>query len=323
MLPDLIRFRPLLVERPWGGRRLSDLGRELPDGAVIGESWELADLPAQDGAEERCTVVEAGALEGLRPVDLIERYGPRFIGSAAPGPDGRLPLLVKTLDARENLSVQVHPPEAIADLDQSFRAKTESWYVLAATDDAKLWLDVRADVDTATVSRHMSTSAIVDLLGEVPASVGDFHHIPAGRVHALGAGTMVFEIQTPSDTTFRIYDWDDHYDRPPRELHPEQAMASIVRGDPAAFSVAAMGRHGRRTLVRTESYWLVEHRTDEGVISLDPRPELRVVMVVRGTIRTGDEEISAGQVVVLPASSSHIGDLEADAQSVVLEAGLV
>lgn len=322
MLPDLLRFEPLLAERPWGGRRLAALGRSLPTGVEVGESWEIADLPVDASGGERCTLVAEGDLTGLRLVDLIDRFGAEFMGSAGPGADGRFPLLVKLLDARENLSVQVHPPDDVAETDPSIRAKSESWYVLQAVDGARLWLDVRADVSDARLADVMSSSAIVDVLGELPAHPGDFHHIPAGRVHALGAGVMVFEIQTPSDTTFRIYDWTDTYGRLERELHPDQALQSIVRGDPAAVSIAATSQVGRRMLVETMDYWVCEHHVSGGDLELDPRSELRVLMVVAGSLRGGQHTIGAGEVVLLPASSGLFRRLEASPGAVVLEAGI-
>lgn len=322
MLPDLLRFDPLLAERPWGGRRLSALGRTLPDNADVGESWEVADLPADTSTDERCTLVAQGELAGLRLVDLIERFGAEFMGSAGPGADGRFPLLVKLLDAREHLSVQVHPPDDVAQTDPSIRAKSESWYILDAVDGARLWLDVRADTTSEQLAEAMASSAIVDVLGEIPAHPGDFHHIPAGRVHALGAGVMVFEIQTPSDTTFRIYDWTAMYHREERELHPRRALESIVRGDPAAVSVAATSRSGRRMLVETVDYWLCEHHVPGGRVELDPRPELRVLMVVKGSLDAAGDRIAAGEVVMLPASSALFQRMEGTPGTVVLEAGI-
>lgn len=322
MLPDLLRFDPLLAERPWGGRRLSALGRTLPDDVHVGESWEVADLPGDESTGERCTLVAQGELVGLRLVDLIERFGAEFMGSAGPGADGRFPLLVKLLDAREHLSVQVHPPDEVAQTDSSIRAKSESWYILDAVDGARLWLDVRADISDEQLAEAMASSAIVDVLGEIPAHPGDFHHIPAGRVHALGAGVMVFEIQTPSDTTFRIYDWTDIYDREERALHPRRALESIVRGDPAALSVAATPRPGRRTLVETIDYWLCEHHVPGGRVELDPRPELRVLMVVKGSLDAAGDRIASGEVVMLPASSSLFQRMEGTPGTVVLEAGI-
>ncbi|HSJ29429.1 MAG TPA: type I phosphomannose isomerase catalytic subunit [Acidimicrobiia bacterium] len=323
MLPDVIRVEPILVERPWGGRRLERFGRAIPEGASAGESWEVADLAASGEGPERCTLVAGGPLAGARLVDIIDAYGAGFLGSAMPAPDGRFPLLVKLLDAREHLSVQVHPPPAVADADPAVRAKNESWYVLDVEPDARIWIDVRTDATDAQLAAVVGTPAMLDLLGELPVRVGDFHHIPAGRVHALGAGLLVLEIQTPSDTTFRMYDWAAEYDRVPRPLHLEESLRSIVRGDAAALSVGASERPGTRRLVTTTDYWIREHRTDDGTVHLDERAELRVVTVVRGSMSLGTEQLHDGDTRILPARSDAIGAVAAEPGSVVVETGLI
>ncbi|MEX2422336.1 MAG: type I phosphomannose isomerase catalytic subunit [Acidimicrobiia bacterium] len=323
MLPDVLRLEPLMVERPWGGRRLESLGRSLPPTGHVGESWEVADLPPADGsAEGRGTQVADGPLAGATLSDLITRFGAGFLGSADPTPDGRFPLLVKLLDAREHLSVQVHPPTEIADQDPRIRPKTESWYVIAAEPGSKLWFDMRTDVDIEDLRAAAGTAGFVDLLEEVPARVGDFHHIPAGRVHALGAGVVVLEIQTPSDTTFRIYDWNEQYARPPRELHLAAALRSIVRSDPAAISVGTQEVAGTRELVHTADYWIREHRVDRGCVTLDERKELRVLMVLRGELTADSASIGTGDIRILPASSPLIGTWDAAPGTVLVETGL-
>jgi mannose-6-phosphate isomerase len=323
-LPDVLRLEPLMVDRPWGGRRLEGFGRVLPPSVPVGESWEIADLPPADGSSQsRCTSVAEGPLAGATLSELIGRFGAEFLGSAGPMPDGRFPLLVKLLDAREHLSVQVHPPADIADQDPAIRAKSESWYVMATEPGSKVWFDVRTDVELSELEATAGTSTFVSLLGEVPARVGDFHHIPAGRVHALGAGVVVLEIQTPSDTTFRIYDWNEVYDRPPRELHLAAAVRSIVRGDPSAISVAGAEGSGVRDLVRTPDYWIREHRTDGDSVDLDDRRELRVLTVIDGAVSADSVTLGPGDIRILPASSRLIGPWEAAPGTVLIETGLV
>ena len=296
----------------------------LPPSVLVGESWEIADLPPAGGsAEARCTRVADGPQAGATLGDLIARFGSAFLGSAAPMEDGRFPLLVKLLDAREPLSVQVHPPAEVAERDPRFRAKNESWYVMDAEPGAKLWFDVRAGVEREELESAAGTPAFVSLLEEVPARVGDFHHIPAGRVHALGAGVVVLEIQTPSDTTFRIYDWTDTHDRRPRELHPAEALASIVREDAGGISVAATEDIGVRNLVHTPDYWVREHRAEGGSVSLDDRAELRVLTVVGGTVTSSAVTLGPGDVRILPASSPLIGEWAAQPGTVLIETGLV
>ncbi len=314
MLPDQIRLEPLPAVRPWGGRRLERLGRSLPKGVLIGESWELADLGSDP---ETCTRVADGPLAGATLSELIDRYGEEFLGSAAPTDDGRFPLLVKLLDARENLSVQVHPSIA----EESIRPKTESWYVIEAQADSSIWFDIRLDVSDVEFAAAAGTAAVVGLLDRLPANAGDFHHIPAGRVHALGAGVMVLEVQTPSDTTFRFYDWTKEYRREGRELHIHEAMGSAIRDDPAAFSLGVSD--STRQLVTSPHYWMREHRADETGVKLDRRPELRFVTVVAGEASLGGETLTVGDSRLLPAGSNLFGSVGATEGAVLIETGLV
>lgn len=323
VLPDVLRLEPILVERPWGGRRLSDFGRSLPEGALIGESWELADLATgheSDGA--MCTPVADGPLRGASLAELIDRFGTELLGSAEPAGDGRFPLLVKLLDAREHLSVQVHPPDDIARSDPSIRSKNESWFVLDAEPGSMLWFDIHPDATSEDLAAAVGRRGVVDLLGRFGAEIGAFHHIPAGRVHALGAGVVVLEVQTPSDTTFRIYDWSEEYERPTRELHGDEALKSIVRSDPTAVSVPAATAPGVRSLVSTPDYWMREHRTRTGWISLDSHAELRVITVARGQVVLGGETVPAGSSRVLPASSKVLGPVAGSPDAVLIETGI-
>ena len=315
MLSDQIRLEPLLADRPWGGRRLERLGRLLPEGVLIGESWELADLPGSD--PETCTRVADGPLAGATLSELIHRYGEEFLGSAAPTDDGRFPLLVKLLDARENLSVQVHP----SFVDESIRPKTESWYVIESEADSSIWFDIRRDVSNAEFAAAAGSAAVVDMLDRLSAKAGDFHHVPAGRVHALGAGVMVLEVQTPSDTTFRIYDWTEEYGRESRELHIDEAVRSVIRDDPAAFSLGVSD--STRQLVRSPHYWMREHRALETGVTLDLRPELRFVTVVAGEASLGEDVLTAGDSRLFPARSNLFGRVETTEGAVLIETGLV
>jgi mannose-6-phosphate isomerase len=316
MLPEQIRLEPVLVVRPWGGRRLERFGRLLPPGVLIGESWELADLPGSD--EETWTTVADGTLAGATLFELMRRFGQEFLGSAAPTDEGRFPLLVKVLDAREHLSVQVHPSIAA---HESIRPKTESWYVIDAEADSSIWFDIRPDVSGEDFAAAAGTAAVVGMLDRLPATAGDFHHIPAGRVHALGAGVMVLEVQTPSDTTFRIYDWTEEYGRETRQLHIDEAMRSVIRDNPAAFSLGVTD--STRELVRSRNYWMREHLAHEAGVTLDRRPELRFVTVVAGEAALGDEMLTAGDSRLLPAGSNLFGRVETTQGAVLIETGLV
>lgn len=221
----LLSFVPLLKPRVWGGRRFaSALGRALPaDGAPIGESWELVDL----GAEQ--SRVADGPLAGASLAELAARPGPDLLGRARLL-DGRFPLLLKFIDASERLSVQVHPGAATcaALAATGARVKTECWYVMACDPGAALWVGLAEGVDRRAFEGALAAGEIERLLFRREVTPGDFIHIPAGTVHAIGPGILLAEVQQSSDTTYRVFDWNrTGLDGRPRPLHVPEALASI------------------------------------------------------------------------------------------------
>ncbi|MEM7625501.1 MAG: type I phosphomannose isomerase catalytic subunit [Planctomycetota bacterium] len=231
-----LKFAPVYKEKVWGGRTLESLGRDLPGGDTpIGESWELVDLATTSvsgggGGAERSTVSD-GPLSGQTLAQVIENYGPAILGNLPLSDDGGFPILLKYLDANEHLSVQVHPsPEYAASHDDAF-LKSESWYIVAAKPDAVIYKGIKEGVTPEQLREAIATNTdetVVPLMIEVPVKPGDCHYVPSGTCHALGAGILVAEVQTPSDTTYRVYDWG----RTGRELHVDQAIACIEFGPP-------------------------------------------------------------------------------------------
>ena len=315
------RLRSVLVERRWGGRRLADYGKSLPAGTNIGESWEVCDLPqevAPHVPDPSSTVLD-GPYAGARLRTVVAEQRESLLGPVAPTADGRFPLLFKLLDAREHLSVQVHPHEAYVARHPGARLKTESWYIVDADPGAMLYLDVVAGTTTDDVAEVMGTAGIVPLLGERPAVPGAFYHVPAGLIHALGAGTFVAEVQTPSDTTYRIYDWAEEYGREPRQLHAPESMGSIIIDPQAAFSLETTSAPGVRELVSTDYYWMREHRVADGTSALAATEGPVVLNVTHGTVTLGDLRLDRGTTAIVPASA----DVEdfAGQDAVVMEMG--
>ncbi len=302
-LPPLL-LEPRLVPKPWGGRRLGALGRVIPDGVSIGESWDLADLdrdmtPVPDPVSR----VVGGPLAGRSLREIVESSAVELLGPAhADG--GRFPLLIKHLDARENLSVQVHPPAEVVARHPGVHLKTETWVVIAAEPGSGLYLGVRPDVTADDVERAMGSSSLVGLLRWVPARAGDVHHVPAGLIHAVGAGVLVAEVQTPSDTTFRLYDWVEEYGRPPRELQAALGIEAIraqwvLNAEPPAM-VSTDG-----LVVETDHYRITRHRVaSSSTVAVPTRDVARVVLVMRGEVQVDDLDapLGPGRLVVLPAA---------------------
>jgi len=218
-----LSFTPIYKERVWGGSQLRRaLGKDLPGGPTpIGESWELVDL-SQDQS-----VVRLGALAGRTLEGVVRELGTELLGPAALD-EQRFPLLVKYIDASQTLSVQVHPDRDVASR-LGGRAKSEAWYILDAEPDAALYLGLEPGTTVDDLrAALLGDGGVEQLVTRVPVRRGDLFPVPPGTVHAIGAGILLAEVQQPSDTTYRVYDWGRvGLDGKPRELHVEHALQSI------------------------------------------------------------------------------------------------
>ena len=312
------KLAPIVVAKPWGGRRLAELGKTA-DTQPIGESWEVADLSPRVAphVDDPTSRVASGPWTGWALGAIAGRARDELMGPVPLTDDGRFPLLVKLLDAREHLSVQVHPDEAYVVLHDAARLKTESWYVMEADPGSKLFLDVTGGSEDQ-IRRALRGSSIIGHLREVSAQIGGFHHVPAGMIHALGAGVMVAEFQTPSDTTFRLYDWSEEFGREPRDLHTAEALEAVVVHHPDRMDLEPMDSQGSRQLVTTPYYWLREHRGN-AQIELGTEPGPRIAMCVAGSVAIGDITLENGETAIVPASA-----LEKDiaVSGTLLEAGI-
>ena len=237
-----LKFHPIYKTKVWGGRTLEKIGRTLPGDPTqkVGESWEIADIAQTSvsgggGGAER-SIVSNGPLANRTLHDVMELLGYRLMGDAQLTPEGGFPLLIKFLDARENLSVQVHPSPAYASAHPGAPLKSEAWYILDADPGAAIYKGIHAGVTPkafrtaieASLRPDPDTKTIESMMIRVPVKTGDCHYLPSGTCHAMGAGILAAEVQTPSDTTFRVYDWG----RKGRELHVEQALECIDFGPP-------------------------------------------------------------------------------------------
>jgi len=257
--PYPLLLEPILMPKVWGGRRLERFGKHLPPGQMIGESWELADLGATSasggGGGAARSVISNGPLAGKSLRDAMLAWGAGLLGDAAPSRDGGFPLLVKFLDARENLSVQVHPSPAFAAAHPEAHLKTESWFILDAAPGSVIYKGIKPGVTRDSFASHIKDGTVVNDLIAVPAALGECHTLPSGTCHALGAGVLVAEVQTPSDTTYRVFDWG----RVGRELHIEQSLECIEFGPaPAATHLETASRGG--ALARTAFFELFAHK---------------------------------------------------------------
>lgn len=263
-----VQLQPIAKGRAWGGTTFASWNKftaPAPGELAIGESWEVADLP--ESIANGCSRVAAGNGVGKSLHELIDLDTPGWMGRARLTAQGRFPLLVKFLDAAEHLSVQVHPDEIYAAANPSAHLKTESWFVLAAKPGATIWRGVKEHVTKQEFeTRLRGGGSILDLLVQVRVQAGDCIDLPSGLCHALGQGITVAEIQTPSDTTFRVFDWNRN--DPSRLLHLDEAMACIQFGKSqrldhlpihnAATAPAVQTRLFRTTLLSRTNHYTIE-----------------------------------------------------------------
>jgi mannose-6-phosphate isomerase len=308
--PYPLILRPILKPKVWGGRRLEALGKALPDDGPIGESWELADLGSTSasggGGDAARSVIANGPLAGKALHDAMDLWGHDMMGDVQPTTSGDFPLLVKYLDAREHLSVQVHPSPEYAAAHAGAHLKTESWYIVDAEPGAELFVGFKPGVTRGDLEGAIRSGTVPSIMRSIPAIPGECHTLPSGTVHALGAGVLVAEVQRPSDTTFRVYDWTNEYNRPDRELHIEQALACASFDAPPA-PVAVAG--ARTEIAATAFYRMTVLRAHCEAVDLPQTTGPLVVMLPRTmgaglASRSGRfEEIALqrGQTAVIPA----------------------
>jgi len=328
-------FQPIFKLKPWGGRRMETiLGKRLPAHVAIGESWEISDLEGHE------SIVASEQASGKTLHQLLREWGEALYGRA-PLIDGRFPLLIKFIDAREPLSIQVHPGRPAAERDQGANSKEqikrnfkeEAWFVIEAAPDAFMYRGLRPGVDLAAVERALKENRIEELLQRQAVRTGHCYFIPGGTVHSLGGGTLVAEIQTPCDITYRLNDWGriDSATGAPRELHIQESL-DCMRLKPADYAEERKEHVGSvwtsvTTLIRSDAFIVERVRMVEGVVQQIPYDEMVIWIVLEGggIIHHGGPEsptrFAAGDTVLLPAGLRD-GKVETQTSSCWLEVTL-
>jgi len=305
MLLYPLRFEPIYQYRLWGGRRLAGvLTAPLPGEGPIGEAWVLSDR------DDHASRVADGPLKGRTIAQLLEQF-PKYVMGKLAGRFRRFPLLLKFLDAREMLSVQVHPADTHTDLlPAGETGKTEAWVVLEAGPESRIYAGLRPGTTEATLRQAIADGGVANHLACFTPKPGDGVFIPAGTVHALGGDIVVFEVQENSDVTFRLYDWN-HVDAKtgkPRALQVDRALACIDFGECAGGLVApvveATEPVERERLFRCEHFRLSRLRGQSPfTVGASGVPRVLVCIQGAGQVEHGGATyaIGKGDVFLLPA----------------------
>jgi mannose-6-phosphate isomerase len=285
------------MERIWGGRRLeSEFHKKLPPDVRIGESWEIVDRP------EAQSVVAKGPLRAMTLHELWTDYREEVFGEAPkpgspPRPLSRFPLLIKILDAREKLSLQVHPPEHVA-TRLGGEPKSEFWYVAAADPGAELSIGFRAPITPERFEETLHDGTVIDYVHKIGVHQGDAVFLPAGRLHAVGAGNLLIEIQQNSDTTYRVFDWNrtDPPTDQQRELHVREAVQCIDFEDVQPKLIRSEGE-----LLISHSLYEIRKWTLDGHREVAPLGQFAIVCCLTGKLKCANVECAPGEFFLVPA----------------------
>ena len=279
------------MERIWGGHRLaSKFGKRAPSTATIGESWEIVDRA------EAQSIVRNGPFRDRTLHELWTHDRQLIFGNVPNAP--RFPLLIKLIDAHHQLSLQVHPPQKIA-TQLGGAPKTEFWYVASAIPGAKLHVGLRQPVARAQFEEAVRAGTVPNLVHTIEVQTGDAMFLPAGRFHGVGGGNVLVEIQQNSDTTYRLFDWNriDRATGKPRELHVDQALASIDFNDVAPKLIEPTGE----LLIKNELFEIQKWNLDSPreVATLH---QFAIVCCLTGSVRCADVDLRPGEFLLMPAS---------------------
>jgi mannose-6-phosphate isomerase len=298
-----ITFLPLYMSRVWGGRELERVyGRRLPDPQLpYGESWEIVDRECEQ------SVVDQGRFAGMSLHDLWTRHRESVFGG---GYDayGRFPVLIKVLDARDDLSIQVHP-RAFDPCAPEAEPKTEMWFIADCEPGARLYAGLRRGVSREKFEHALADGSVAECVHVIEPRPGDSIFIPSGRLHAIGAGFLIHEIQQNSDTTYRVFDWNRAgLDGTPRQLHVGESLANIDFSDiEPAMDVPRDGNLASCQWFRVDC-----HQPAAGGVIANPDPEkFSIVSVVDGVVAShGGRRFAKGCFLLLPRGASPLTALE-------------
>lgn len=303
-----LKFHPILKERLWGGTKLKEVLNKPIESDITGESWELS------GVSGDISVVSNGELSGTSLQQLIDNRAEELLGKSVVERFGtEFPILIKFIDAKQDLSVQLHPNDRLARERHDSSGKTEMWYVMDADDNANLIVGFNRDVSKEEYAESLKKDTLLDLLNYENVSRGDTFFINTGKVHAIGAGVLLAEIQQTSDVTYRIFDFNrKDKNGNLRELHTEQALDAIDYKKKDDFKIDYKAELDTINRMVDCAYFKTDylHLTENWHQDVSERDSFSILMCVSGSARISNEngsaEIKKGETVLVPAVSKKL-----------------
>ena len=308
MLNYPIKFRPILKEKIWGGNKLKEILNKEGEQENLGESWEIS------GVENDISVVENGPLKGKTLNELLAEYKGDFLGKNIFREFGaEFPLLIKFIDAKTALSIQLHPNDELAQQRHKSFGKTEMWYIMQADENAEINIGFKETITKADYIEHLEAGDIVSLLNFEKVNKGDAFFINTGKVHAIGAGVLLAEIQQTSDVTYRIYDWDrKDSEGNSRELHTALAIDAIDFEKKDDFKLKFDTAENQSSNIASCQYFTTNYLPIKGKLEKDYSAvdSFVIYMCVSGqaeiSIDGNSEIIEQGETVLIPAENKNV-----------------
>ncbi len=309
LIPDYpLKFTPILKEKIWGGKKLNKILNKDSDKENLGESWEIS------GVENDISVVENGKLKGHTLKELISDYKADFLGEKIQSKFGaEFPLLIKYIDAKTELSVQLHPNDELAKKRHNSFGKTEMWYIMQADNNAEINMGFNKSITKKEYLDHLAAGKITDLLNFEKVQKGDSFFINTGKVHAIGAGVLLAEIQQTSDITYRIYDWDrTDSEGNSRELHTDQALDAIDFEKKDDFKLKYVQTGNASSKIARCEYFTTNYLPVSGIIEKNygEKDSFVIYMCVSGkaeiSTNGNTEAIEQGQTILIPAVNKKV-----------------
>jgi len=303
-MKQFLKFDPILKDKIWGGEKLIKYLYKKSNRKDIGESWEISDV------EGDTSIVSNGLLKGKDLKQLIQEFRSDLVGEKVYDYFGnKFPLLIKFIDAKEALSIQLHPHDDLAKKRHNSFGKTEMWYVMQADEKANLIVGFQKDVTKEEYLDHLENKTLIDILNIDEVKKGDVYFIPTGRVHAIGAGVLLAEIQQTSDITYRVYDWDRQDDQGNyRELHTEEAIDAIDFCSKSNYKTEYSKSHNTSSEIVSCPYFTTNILPVEGEITLDhtDKDSFVIYMCVEGSVSFTYQDkqviLNMGETLLVPAS---------------------